>query len=273
VTSVGRGGTVAAREAQVWARLDLVDDPELDEPLTALGFVEQVRVSEEGDVDVAFRLPTYWCAPNFAFLMAEDIRREVAALTWVKAVTVRILDHLWGEEIADGVNRGRSFAQVFGGLTDGRDLGELRATFAGKAFLRRQEAVLGALRGSGLDDARIVAMRLGELDALDLPDAEGPKQKARYREALLRLGLAEDAGDLAFPTARGEPIPADGLPAHLAALRSVRLNMEFSAALCRGLARARYRERAPGAEPDLIDFMQGPVPPPSRPTEKPPTSR
>ena len=37
--------------------------------------------------------------------------------------------------------------------------------------------------------------------------------------------------------------------------------MEFNGALCRGLARARYQERAPGQEPTLVDFMLGPVPP------------
>ena len=49
-------------------------------------------------------------------------------------------------------------------------------------------------------------------------------------------------------------------PAYLAELRSVRINMEFNGALCRGLAQARYQERAPGQEPTLVDFMLGPVP-------------
>lgn len=259
----------AVREAEVWARLDRVDDPELDEPLTDLGFVEEVRVSAGGDVDVAFRLPTYWCAPNFAFLMAEDIHREVGALPWTRTVTVRILDHLWGEEIADGVNRGLSFAEVFADLAQGQDLAGLRATFDAKAFRRRQEAVLLGLRALGFDDARIVAMRLGELDSIRFPEGDAAKQQRRYREALGRLGLATAPDDIAFPDAEGRPIAAEALSEHLASLRSVRLNMEFNAALCRGLARARYRERAPGEEPTLIDFMNGTVPPPAAVPERP----
>ena len=36
---------LAARLDQVWARLDLVMDPELDEPVTDMGFVEAVAVT------------------------------------------------------------------------------------------------------------------------------------------------------------------------------------------------------------------------------------
>ena len=68
--------------ADVWARLDLVMDPELDEPVTDMGFIEAVSITgpasmqDNSTVDVSFRLPTYWCSPNFAFLMAEDIAKE-----------------------------------------------------------------------------------------------------------------------------------------------------------------------------------------------------
>ena len=62
--------------------------------------------------------------------------------------------------------QGRSFAEVFGALADGEDLVELRAKFAAKAFKRRQEAVLLALRQQGWPDAEIVAMDLATLDAL-----------------------------------------------------------------------------------------------------------
>ena len=60
------------RAQQVWARLASVIDPELDESVTELGFVTTVEVDAEGGVDIAYRLPTYWCAANFAYLMASD---------------------------------------------------------------------------------------------------------------------------------------------------------------------------------------------------------
>ena len=59
-------------QAQVLEALGTVIDPELDEPITSLGFVASLAVSAGGDVDVQLRLPTPQCAPNFAFLMVSD---------------------------------------------------------------------------------------------------------------------------------------------------------------------------------------------------------
>jgi metal-sulfur cluster biosynthetic enzyme len=250
------------RESAVWTCLGRVVDPELDEPITDLGFVERVAVSRRGDVEVEFRLPTYWCSPNFAFLMTEDIHREVSSLVWAARVTVRLQDHMWGEEIAEGVNQGRGFAEIFGDLADGLSLDELREKFAAKAFQRRQEAVLQRLRELRHSDEGIVAMDLAALDAVELGEGEGARQRPRYRALLLDRGLAFRPGDLAFRTLAGEALTAARLGGYLAELRSVRINMEFNGALCRGLARARYQERAPGQEPSLIDFILGPVPPP-----------
>ena len=54
------------------AALTTVRDPELDEPITSLGFVASCVVSCEGRAVVRLRLPTYFCAPNFAYLMVAD---------------------------------------------------------------------------------------------------------------------------------------------------------------------------------------------------------
>jgi metal-sulfur cluster biosynthetic enzyme len=68
------------RVSEVLARLATVSDPELDESVTELGFVTDVEVATGGAVRIGFRLPTYWCAANFAFLMAEDMRLAAASL-------------------------------------------------------------------------------------------------------------------------------------------------------------------------------------------------
>ena len=74
---------------QVWARLDLVMDPELDEPVTDMGFIEAVSIiwpapgQNISTVHVTIRLPTYWCSPNFAFSMEGDIKRQIEVLPWV----------------------------------------------------------------------------------------------------------------------------------------------------------------------------------------------
>ena len=62
--------------AALLAALGTVRDPELDEPLTDLGPVQAVD-EHERMVDVRLRLPTYFCAPNLAYLMAADARAAV----------------------------------------------------------------------------------------------------------------------------------------------------------------------------------------------------
>lgn len=226
---------------EVWHCLARVADPELDEPITEMGFVEAVRVSDAGHVEVAFRLPTYWCSPNFAFLMADGIRREVGALDWVAGVRVTLRDHLYAAEMNAGVNAGRSFPEIFSDLAGGEDLDALRLTFRRKAFMKRQEAVLLRLRKAGVDDGAVVSMTLGALEAVPAgPD--GARERRRYREILAACGLDAGDGAPAFPTPAGEVLDAARLGDHLAELRAVRIGMEFNGALCRGLQRARYRE-------------------------------
>ncbi|WP_096785448.1 iron-sulfur cluster assembly protein [Rhodobacter sp. CZR27] len=243
--------------AQLWARLARVSDPELDEPVTDLGFIERIAVLRDR-VEVDFRLPTYWCSPNFAFLMAEGIRREILALPWVAQVRVRLVDHLFADKVNRGVNEGLPFACVFA-EEEGGDLDELRAKFEEKAFQRRQEAVLLALRERQVPDEAICAMTLADLDRLRFTSGPAAAELPRYR-AILRDSLRAAApGDPAFVTWAGDPLSPATLPAHMARLRSVRINMEFNGALCRGLQAARYRDSP--EEPELIDFILNRVPP------------
>ena len=93
---------------EVFRQLAEVYDPELDQPLTELGFIGGVRIA--GDkVTVRFRLPTYWCAANFAYMMASDIRERVSELPWVQRVDVLLQDHFHDEEINEGIKNGKTF--------------------------------------------------------------------------------------------------------------------------------------------------------------------
>lgn len=252
----------AERAAEVWARLGEVTDPELDEPVTELGFIEDVAIDEAGGVAVGFRLPTYWCSPNFAYLIADDIARAVRALPWAGAVRPELRDHMSAEAVNRGVGAGLGFAEAFAEFAVEGDLEGLRETFRRKAFQRRQEALILALREVGLDAEATVATRLCDLDAMAFATSEGERARVRYRAILIERGLARRPGDPAFVTVDGAPIAADGLRAHLQGLRSVRINMEANGALCRGLLEARYRDFDPAAgEPTLADFMLGRVPP------------
>lgn len=228
-------------EQAVRARLDRVMDPELDEPITDMGFVEGVEVTAEGDVFISFRLPTYWCAPNFAFMMAEGAQREVGALPGVRRVRVTLEDHLFAEELNKGVANGKDFTETFREMAGGQDLRALERQFEDKAFQRRQEAVLRDLRAQGLPDAEIVAMTLEGFDRASFVDAEARWRAPLYRELLVGRGFASQPEDLAFRTLEGTPLSAETLQEHLNQLRQVRINMEFNGSMCRSLKQSRYK--------------------------------
>ena len=242
---------------QVWARLDLVMDPELDEPVTDMGFIEAVSITDThlqntAIVHVSFRLPTYWCSPNFAFLMAGDIKRQIEVLPWVGQAVITLHDHMAAAEMNAAINSGASFGSVFEDLHPGEDLSALREKFDVKAFQRRQEVVIKALIAMGYLPNQIVTMPHSILETIRLPDSEDARQKARYL-AILAQKPAPLASGLGFPTYQGTSI-AD-YPHYMGLLRSVRINMEFSGSLCRGLKTSRYQEAdLSGDVPVLVDF-------------------
>src|SRR6516225_5515540 len=89
-------------------QLAQVLDPELDEPILDLGFVRSLQL-RSGHATIALRLPTSWCAVNFAYLMAEDVRRALLAVDGIRQVTVSLGDHCAAEEIERAVNGGQPF--------------------------------------------------------------------------------------------------------------------------------------------------------------------
>lgn len=205
--------------SRVLEQLGTVFDPELDEPITTLGFVGSVAV-DGGAVAVRLRLPTPQCAPNFAFLMAADASRALWRLDGVTSVDVTLEDHYTGAEINATVNAGGSFGDAFPGETRG-ELDALRALFQRKALLARQSRLLSE-----------VPRRLGDLHG---PDAE------RCRE--LRRSLGIDASDDAAPfvTGDGTPVAADDVRfRRMASLTA--LSLETNGGMCRDLLRVRYGE-------------------------------
>jgi metal-sulfur cluster biosynthetic enzyme len=245
---------------QVWARLDLVMDPELDEPVTDMGFIETVSIIDSAQqnaatVHVSFRLPTYWCSPNFAFMMAEDIKRQIEVLPWVGQAVVTLEDHMAADEMNAAINSGASFGSVFEDLHPGEDLSALREKFDVKAFQRRQEVVIKALIAIGFHPTEIIAMPRGLLEQTVFPDPEDARQKTRYLAILAQKKLSPDPCDLGLPTYQGPAIADYGL--YMGLLRSVRINMEFSGSLCRGLKQSRYHEAdISGAVPVLVDLAE-----------------
>jgi metal-sulfur cluster biosynthetic enzyme len=217
-------------------------DPELDESVTDLNFVTRADVDSENRVRIEFRLPTYWCAANFAFLMADDMRRAVSALHWVEGVGVVLGEHMYADKINAGLTKGLSFQETFGAEADG-SLDDLRQTFLIKAFQRRQVALLNHLVAVGHSPPTIVSLTLSELGGLPADD-EGERLVSRYLERRAVVGQpGTDA--LAFVDAKGACLKADGLAGYVSGLRRVGINAEFNGALCRGLLSARFDLETP----------------------------
>lgn len=226
---------------EVWARLAMVSDPELDESVAAMGFVESVELGKGGDVRIGLRLPTFWCAPNFAFLMAHDMREAVESLDWVSCAEITLSDHCNAEEINRGVGGGLSFAETFPGQATA-ELDELRVTFRRKAFQGRQEVLLRRLLADGFTPAQLCAMRIGGLVALELADADGALMCQRYLEIRGEFGGPAEDGDAAFATPDGEALGPETFTEYLKDLRRVRMNAAFNANMCRSLLQTRYGE-------------------------------
>ena len=127
----------------VLARLDRVLDPELDESVLTLGFVASVHGDSDGELTVELRLPTYWCAANFSYLMASDVQRELGQVDGVSRVSVRLPEHFAGDAIESGAGPGKSFAEAF--PEGGPDtLEQTRRLFLRKGFFTRtREAAPG----------------------------------------------------------------------------------------------------------------------------------
>lgn len=232
----------------IMAQLDQVLDPELDESILQLGFVRSLQV-EAGHATVVLQLPTSWCAVNFAYLMADDVRRALRTVAGLTQVTVRLGDHCAAAQIEAAVNAGQSFPSAFPAEAS-ENLDALRLTFLRKGFLGRQERLLHALRSAGYTPEALCALRLS--DALG-PDGscrlwvpqEGhgapPLATTLQRYLARRAALGLDC----TPTAPlvidldGQPLPVTRLQAYYQTARTVRVAMEANGSFCRALLAVR----------------------------------
>ena len=222
-------------EAAVLDALSGVRDPELDEPITELGFISSLQVGEES-VDVRLRLPTPFCAPNFAYLMAHDAREALLSVPGVSEALVTLEDHHTADEINAGMAGGMGFGSTFDAFeeTEGEDLDELRAIFRRKAFVSRQEKLCRTLLAEGYDPGELAGMRLEEI-----PSSEA-KEKYLSRRDELGLDVSADAPFVVDPD--GGKVPESAVIQHLRFARVTRLSIEANAGFCRGVLAARHKD-------------------------------
>jgi metal-sulfur cluster biosynthetic enzyme len=223
---------VVVSQERLLAALEAVRDPELDEPITSLGFVASCTVSADGDAEVRLRLPTYFCAPNFAYLMVADAYDAVSALPGVRLATVVLEDHFASDAINDGVAAQAGFVRSFDGEAVA-ELDGLRADFLRKAVMAGTDQVCRPLLAAGTDPAALLAMTLR-----DVPPS---RALTRLRERRAELGLpAGDSASLLIDPATGAPVSPGSVPLHLRKAQLTRTSIEANSGICRGMLRHRY---------------------------------
>jgi metal-sulfur cluster biosynthetic enzyme len=240
-TATRTAGFGPAVRSAVWSALGTVLDPELDEPLTDLGFVSGCEVTPSGEALVRLRLPTYFCAPNFAFLMVADAYDAVSSVPGVARTVVELDDHF----AADAINRGVAARAGFVGTFADEaadELDSLRADFLRKAVLAGTDRVCRLMIAAGTDRTGLSGLTLG--DAPEGQDRE--RLRARRRE----LGLPHHDDDpLVLDPATGTGVDEEGLRRHLGLARLTRVSQEANSGVCRGMLRARYPDADQSHQP------------------------
>jgi metal-sulfur cluster biosynthetic enzyme len=216
----------------VLTALSAVRDPELDEPITSLGFVASCTVSADGQAQVRLRLPTYFCAPNFAFLMVADAYDALVAIPGVRTAEVVLEDHFASDAINAGVAAQAGFVASFDGEAVA-ELGDLRAQFLRKAVLAGTDLVCRPLIAAGVTPAELMALTLGAAP----PSAE----LDRLRQRRADLGLpAGDSAPLLIDPETGAPVALGAIPLHLRRARVTQAGIEANTSMCSGMLRYRY---------------------------------
>ncbi|GEP40531.1 hypothetical protein NPS01_41940 [Nocardioides psychrotolerans] len=217
--------------------LAVVLDPELDEPITDLGFVRSLVV-DGTEVVAHLRLPTSFCSPSFAYLMASDAKDVLVALPWAERVVVELDDHHDSDQINAGLAADAGYKGTFLHEAE-HDLEELRATFRRKAHTAAMERCLTRLLRAQPDRP---VEDLGSVRLRDLPADEPATQALLRRRAA--LGLPEHDGAPVLVDHEGTVPPPEQVPMALRRARSTRISIDGNAHFCRGLLRTRY----PGSE-------------------------
>jgi metal-sulfur cluster biosynthetic enzyme len=217
--------------SQVLDALSGVRDPELDEPITDLDFVSKLEV-ENGVASVRLRLPTYFCAPNFAYLMVADAKDALLSVPGIERADVVLEDHYASSEINVGVNDEHGFDGAFPEETESPNLEELRTVFRRKSFVSRQEQLCRELLTAGDTPSDLAGMTLADVPASDT------LQKYLERRTGLGIDVSGHAPLVVDP--EGKRIPEDAVVEHLRFARTVRVSIEGNAELCKGLLAARY---------------------------------
>ena len=219
----------------VWQALGTVLDPELDEPITDLDFVASCTVSGDGHggsvAAVRLRLPTFFCAPNFSFLMVADAYDAVSAVPGVTRAEIALTDHHASDEINRGIAAHAGFVEVFEGEAE-TDLAGLRRYFLEKSVIAGQDRVARPLVDAGVGPEELAELTLGSAPASPALD--------RLRRRRAALGLPDDDDAPLLIHADGSRVSSAQVPLHLRRARLTRLGIETNGEFCKSFLASRY---------------------------------
>jgi metal-sulfur cluster biosynthetic enzyme len=243
-------------KANVLRALSTVTDPELDEPITDLGFVRTLEVSEDGRVSVDLVTSTFWCSPNFVYLMMEEARDVISKLPGIQEAHVTLGGHHDAPRINEGINSGKSFAECYGSEATG-ELGDLDRMIRTRALRSRLYSMAAALTRAGIptEDLRDLSRSDIALDGESLvvksrdrvfrvSQPADVQRVARYLSFL--DGLGRTTGPVVVWDLDGNPPETAELASALSLGRLAKANFGLNAELCRALLSARMgRELSP----------------------------
>jgi len=234
---------------QVVRALSTVTDPELDEPITDLGFVKDLSVSKDGEVSVDLVTSTFWCSPNFVYMMLEEARDVVAKLPGVSEVRVRLEGHHDSDRINAGINAGQSFSECYESEADG-NLEALNRMIRTRALRSRLYSMAAAMGRSGVTPAELLGLSRSDIAAAGttflvtsrgtthrISDPADVQRVSRYLSFL--DGLDRAGGPLAIWDLEGNRPETADFASALTVGRLAKANFSLNAELCRALLSAR----------------------------------
>ncbi len=228
--------------------LSSVTDPELDEPITDLGFVKNVSV-EDGSISVDIATSTFWCSPNFVYMMLEDARDAISRVPGVRTVRVHLEGHHDAAKINEAINLRKSFSECYGPEAEG-DIAELNKRFREKALRSRLHGMAITMAKYGVTRDELISLKLDDVklegnkvlvksggQTLEVADPSDAGRITKYLSFLEKLGLRD--GRLVIWDLEGTSPERGELDSFLSRSRSVRFSLGFNAELCRALLKSR----------------------------------
>src|SRR5213593_4879185 len=218
--------------------LSTVTDPELDEPITDLGFVKELSVSNDGRVSLDLVTSTFWCSPNFVYMMLEEARDVVAKLDGITEVRVHLEGHHDSERINGGINARKSFSECYPTEASG-NLEEITRMIRTRVLRSRLSSMVSAMSRAGVAPAELLGASRRDVVA----DPVEARRIARYLSFLDGLGRAD--GPLIIWDLEGKTPEPHEMDSVLALSRSAKSNFSLNAELCRALLESRLNREEP----------------------------